>query len=196
MHGIIAVQRSKLMRASTTIIQALAGRLTVDGYRSLLGFLEHLKVLLDHPKRRMLGLYRPLLKGHEIGSGPATLVRMTVTIRETLNEWLVALATTAAAPVTYALPRARRPPIQGACVFSSDASKEGTLTPGMAGYMHGTFWQLLYPAAWLWLPIAVLEFLALAITIIMFAPLLDKAPTIVIETDSLSTAFVLSEDSA
>ena len=197
MHGIIAVQRSKLMRASTTIIQALAGRLTVDGYRSLLGFLEHLKVLLDHPKRRMLGLYRPLLKGHEIGSGPATLVRMTVTIRETLNEWLVALATTAAAPVTYALPRARRPPIQGACVFfSSDASKEGTLTPGMAGYMHGTFWQLLYPAAWLWLPIAVLEFLALAITIIMFAPLLDKAPTIVIETDSLSAAFVLSADSA
>ena len=73
MHGIIAVQRSKLMRASTTIVQALAGRLTVDGYRSLLGFLEHLKVLLDHPKRCMLGLYRPLLKGHEIGSGPATL---------------------------------------------------------------------------------------------------------------------------
>ena len=138
MHGLIAVQRSKLLRASSAIVEALGGRLPVDGYRSLLGFLEHLKVLLPFAGRRMLGLYRPLQRDQELGGGPATLVVPTGAMRDTLKSWLVALATTAAAPVTYALPRARRPLLSGSCVFiSSDASKSGTLTPGVAGYMHG-----------------------------------------------------------
>ena len=63
MHGIIAGQRSKLLRASASILDALAERLTVAAYRSLLGFLEHLRVLLSHPGSRMLGLYRPLQRG-------------------------------------------------------------------------------------------------------------------------------------
>jgi hypothetical protein len=197
MHGLIAVQRSKLLRASSAIVEALGGRLPVDGYRSLLGFLEHLKVLLPFAGRRMLGQYRPLQRDQELGGGPATLVLPTGAMRDTLKSWLVALATTAAAPVTYALPRARRPLLSGSCVFiSSDASKSGTLTPGIAGYMHGQYWQLLYPPAWLLLPIAVLEFLALALSIIIFAPLLSHVPNIVLQTDSLSAAFVLSDVSA
>jgi hypothetical protein len=62
--------------------------------------------------------------------------------------------------------------------------------------MHGYYWQHLYTATWLHLPIAVLEFLALAVSIIVFAPLLDHAAHIVIETDSITAALVLSADAA
>jgi hypothetical protein len=197
MHGLIVVQQSKLVRATLFIQQALSGALSVTRYRSLLGFLEHLKVLLTNAKTRMYGLYRPLKQGQEITQGPATLVRIDDRMRTSLKAWILALATTAAAPVTYALPRERfKAPIGAWRFFSSDASKEGTLTPGIAGYMHGVFWVHVYPSDWLWLPIAVLEFLALAVSIIVFEPLLDSTPHVVIETDSLTTALVLSADSA
>ena len=197
MHGIIVAERNKLLRAMVAVQQALAGQLTVDKYRSLLGFLEHLKVLLDKPRVRMYGLYRPLRRGHEIDGGPAALVRVDAFMSYSLKHWLTALASTAAAPVTYALPRARRKPLFNATFFvSSDAAKDGTPTPAIAGYAHGVYWQHFYSAQWLWLPIAVLEFLALAVSIIMFAPLLDQAPHVILQTDSLTAAFVLANDAA
>jgi hypothetical protein len=197
MHGIIVAERNKLLRAMLAIHQALDGELTVDRYRSLLGFLEHLKVLLDRPRVRMYGLYRPLRRGHEIDRGPAALVRIDPFMQYSLKHWLAALASTAVAPVTYALPRARRKPLLNATFFvSSDAAKDGAATPAIAGYSHGVYWQLFYTPAWLWLPIAVLEFLALAVSIIIFAPLLDQAPHIILQTDSLTSAFVLAHDAA
>ena len=171
--------------------------MTIDAYRSLLGFLEHLKVLVDRPRVRMYGLYRPLRQGQEIDQGPAALVRMDPFMVYSLKHWLQALATTAAAPVTYALPRARHRPVFNATFFiSSDAAKGDTLMPAIAGYLHGVYWQYLYPDTWDDLPIAVLEFLALAVSIIVFAPLLHDAPHVVLQTDSLTTAFVLAHDAA
>ena len=96
MHGPIVVQQSKLVR--TPFIQkALSGALSVTRYRSLLGFLEHLKVLLSNAKTRMYGLYRPLKQGQEITQSPATLVRIDDRMRTSLQAWVLALATTAAA---------------------------------------------------------------------------------------------------
>ena len=85
MHGRIVVQRAKLLRALMAVREALAGHLSVDRYRSLLGFLEHLKFLLPSPKLRMRGLYRPLRSGQEITSGPATLVLVTYRMRASLT---------------------------------------------------------------------------------------------------------------
>lgn len=197
MHGLIVVQRNKLLRAAQAVALALAGGIAVDQYRSLLGFLEHLKVLLDHPRRRMYGLYRPLRSGQEISMGPATLVRIDERMRSSLQAWAFALANTAAAPITYALPRAHRKPFHGPSQYiSSDAAKEGALTPALAGYMHGFHWYFVYPPSWSWFPIAVLEFLALAVSVITFIPLLDHAAHITLETDSITTALVLSSDAA
>jgi hypothetical protein len=197
MHGLIVVQRAKLLRALVAVRAVLAGQLSVDRYRSLLGFLEHLKFLLPSPKLRMRGLYRPLRAGQELTLGPATIVLVTHRMRDSLTTWIAALSSTALAPVTYALPRARRVTLPGACFFiSSDAAKTGTRTPAIAGYMHGSYWHYRYPAAWLCLPIAVLEFLALAVSIIIFSPLLDQVPKIILETDSLTTSLVLSAHSA
>jgi len=197
MHGIVAVPRNKLLRAIAAVQQALASQLTVDKYRSLLGFLEHLKVLLPRPRLLMYGLYRPLRRGQEIDSGPASLVRADDIMRDSFRQWLQVLSTTAVAPVTFALPRARRAMAPGACYFiSSDAAKDGAALPALAGFMHGLFWQLPLSSDLLSLPIAALEFLATALSIIMFAPLLDHAPNVVLQTDSLTTAFVLAHDAA
>jgi hypothetical protein len=157
MHGLIVVQRAKLLRALLAVREVLSGLITVDRYRSLLGFLEHLKFLLPSPRLRMRGLYRPLRAGHEITLGPATLVTVTQRMHDSLQTWILALSSTALAPVTYALPRARRVALPGACFFiSSDAAQTGTHAPAIAGYMHGTYWYYRYPASWLCLPIAVL----------------------------------------
>ena len=196
-HGLLAVKRDKLLRAVFAIRQALHHRLHFDQYRSLLGFLVHLRVLVPRPKLQMYALYRPLQAGHEIDSGPATLVRVDPDMHASLSSWLRALSTIAAAPMTYALPRARHPLLPGACFFlSSDAAKDGASTPSIAGYLHGFFWSFPYPSSWTALPIAALEFLALAVSIILFAPFLDHAATVVLETDSLTSALVLGDDAA
>ena len=85
MHGLVLFQRNKLARATHAILETLAGRTTVDRYRSLLGFLEHLKLLLDHPRRRMYGLYRPLRSGQEVSTGPATIIRIDDHMRTSLK---------------------------------------------------------------------------------------------------------------
>ena len=125
------------------------------------------------------------------------MVRVDAFMAYSLKNWLTALTSTAAAPVTYALPRVRRKPLLNATFFvSSDAAKDGTPIPAIAGYAHGVYWQHFYSPARLWLPIAVLEFLALAVSIIILAPLLDQAPHVILQTDSLTTAFVLAHDAA
>ena len=196
-HGLVTVAHEKLLRASTTIDTLLAGRLTVDHYRSLLGFIEHLSFLLPRARLRMAGLYRPLRGGEEIARGPATVVRVDERMQQGWNAWRADLLRVGAAPFTVALPHRRRPPLAGQLTFfiSSDASKDGTATPGIAGYMHGFSWQIFYPRCWLRLHITLLEFMALAISIIMFAPLLRHADRVVLETDSLTAAFGLSLDS-
>jgi len=197
MHGLIVVQKVKLLRAIAAIKTALTTGITFAKYRAMLGFLEHLRLLVDNGKRRMYGLYRPLRRGHEATEGPAAIVRVDNRMRDSLNAWVLALSTAAVAPVTYALPRVRRAPLPGSCIYiSSDAAKEGTLTPAIAGYMHGLFWRFFYPLEWRLLPIVVLEFLALAVSIIVFANLIDQAPCVVLQTDSLTSAFVLTADAA
>lgn len=89
-HGIIVVQRSKLLRAILFIHEALAGTLAVCRFRALLGFLEHLKVLLDKAKMKMFGLYRPLTFGNELTTGPATLVRIDNRMRGCVQVYVFA----------------------------------------------------------------------------------------------------------
>ena len=91
MHGFVAVQRSKLLRAMVALKAAVEGRLPFDRYRSLMGFLEHLKIMVDRPRLRMAALYRPMLAGHEASLGPATLVVPDQDMLDSLHGWLQAL---------------------------------------------------------------------------------------------------------
>lgn len=68
--------------------------------------------------------------------------------------------------------------------------------PSPALCMDSTGNYSIYPTSWQWLPIAVLEFLAVAVSIIIFTPLLDHAPSVVLQTDSITTAFALANDAA
>lgn len=87
--------------------------------------------------------------------------------------------------------------VPASCFFvSADAAKDGVDAPALAGYMHGLFWTFQYSPEWMILPIAVLEFSALALPIILFVLLLDSVPAVVLQTDLITTAFVLTEDAA
>ena len=193
--GYLTVPREKLLRVQGMLDKALAGELTKARYRSLMGFLEWFAWCFVHARSRMWGLYAPL---RGMDDGTAVLVQPNQQMQQQLERWKRDLWQVAGVAVEAALPHRRRTlPTQSATFFvSMDAAKEGTSTPGIAGWCHGFTWAWFYPDDWLQLPIAVLEFLAFAVSVIQFAPMLRSAPRIVFETDSISAAFNLHKENA
>ena len=190
--GYLTVPQDKILRVQGMIDEALAGTMPKSSYRSLMGFLEWFAWIFVHPRSRMWGLYAPL---RGVDDGTAVVVQPNPRMTQQLNRWREDLWQVAGVAIEAALPRRRRLlPKQTATFFvSQDAAKEGTDTPGIAGWCHGWTWAWFYPKSWLQLPIAVLEFLAFAVSVIQFEPLLREAPQIVFETDSISAAFNLEK---
>ena len=193
--GYLTVPNDKLLRVQEMITEALSGMMPKSRYRSLMGFLEWFAWCFVRPRERMWGLYEPL-KGFD--DGTAVAVVPTDRMRAQLTRWQQELWTVGGVAVEVALPRRKRNLPKHAATFfvSSDAAKEGTDTPGIAGWCHGWTWAWFYPKSWLQLPIAVLEFLSFAVSVIQFEPMLREAPRVVFETDSISTAFNLEGDNA
>ena len=193
--GYLTIPNDKLLRVQAMIEQVLVGNAPKSSYRSLMGFLEWFAWCFAQPRSRMWGLYAPL-RGMDDGS--AVLVEPTPRIVEQLGRWKADLWKVAGVAIEAALPRRRRQlPSSSATFFvSMDAAKEGTVTPGIAGWCHGWTWAWFYPKSWLQLPIAVHEFLAFAVSVIQFSPMLVEAPRIVFETDSISAAFILEKENA
>ena len=84
--------------------------------------------------------------------------------------------------------------------MSSDAAKDGTDRPAVAGYMHGASWAIsLRPCGVvgsLQLSIPVLEFLAIVINFLVFSPRIPTGVRIVVMTDSLTSVGVLADGTA
>ena len=193
--GYLTVPQDKLLRVQEMLDHALQGKIPKSNYRSLLGFLEWFAWCFVHPRSRMWGLYAPL---RGMDDGTAVMVEPTPRMVEQLTRWKADLWQVSGVLIESALPRRRRNlPSQAATFFvSMDAAKEGTTTPGLAGWCHGWSWVWPYPTTWLQLPIAVHEFLAFAVSVIQFEPFLNTAPAIVFDTDSISTAFNLENENA
>ena len=110
--------------------QALQGELSFADYRSLIGLLEHFRMVCRLPKHTMLGLYGPHSASGESASGPTTLVAPSQIITDQLIFWQEALNKTSGAAVTAALRRPhlplRAPPSAPRLVFSifSDAAAD------------------------------------------------------------------------
>ena len=194
--GYLTVPKDKLLKVQEMIDLALSGQCPKSAYRSLLGFLEWFAWCFVRSRSRMWGLYAPLRGPPD--DGTAVLVQVDDRMHERLTQWKSDLWQVGAVGLEAALPRRRRQlPRQAATFFvSMDESKEGTDTPGLAGWCHGWTWSLFYPQSWLQLPIAVHEFLAFAVSVIVFEPFLRDAPRVVFETDSISTAFNLELENA
>ena len=189
----LTVPEDKILRVQQQLVRAMAGELPLSEYRSLLGFLEWFSWVFIYSRERMFSLYRPLRAGHEVDTGPATLVHPDNRMHSQLERWRTDLWKVAGVSMRQALPRRRRAPQPSSPTFfvSMDAAKEGTDTPGLAGWCHGYTWHLFYDISWMLLPITVLEFLAFAVSLIVFAPLLMNALRVLFETDSLTTALDL-----
>ena len=86
------------------------------------------------------------------------------------------------------------------CEMSSDAAKDGTDRPAIAGYMHGASWAIpLRPCdvvGPLQISIPVLEFLAIITNFFEFGPHIPTGVRIVVMSDSLTSVDALADGTA
>ena len=190
--GLILVPPPKLIRASLSLDSALLGALTFDQYRSLVGLLEHFRSILGEARNIMYGLYRP--HDPETGAaatGPSTIVAPCVLMVKQLRAWSARL--TRCAGITILEKRSGAVRAAGASiVITSDAANDATYS-GIGGYCYGYYWHYkLSPQEALTTHITLLEFLALAVSIIVFTRHVSRFSRVVLLTDALATAYTLA----
>jgi hypothetical protein len=191
--GLVSVPKDKLLRTSARIVAVLTKRCEFSEYRALVGMLEFLLCVNRAPRSVMYGLYAPHRCKRVQLDGPSALIRVTAFLAEQLRRWFTLLADTGGAPVTVALHKRHRvAPLAVTHAISSDAATDST-PPGLGGFCHGLYWYLELCAEWLeWLHITVLELLATGGSAMRFRAHVVGARRVLLQSDSLATAFVLS----
>ena len=187
--GIVAIPRSKLLRAAASARATLEGRLDFAEYRSLTGLLEHFRQAICLTPRTMHGLYHPMQQD-DSGElmGPTDLVAVTDLMQTQLEAWLHRLSQSAGAAVTAALRstdfmRSGRalPPLN--FVGSSDAATEPPA--GMGGFLHGFYWHFPIPSDMIdYLHITVLEMLATCFSSLIFRRVVPVGAVLHLQTDA------------
>ena len=195
--GLLVVPKSKLVRASASVTEALNDNSTFDTYRSLMGLLEHIRHATRWPKRIMHGLYRPHGPEGASRDGPGGIVRPDQFMARQLMRWLQLLSSKAGAAFTAVLTRSSLPEQYGGLQYyaSSDAATD-SVPPGMGGFMHGMCWYLaLTDHVVKWLHISVLEMLASGFSAIIFGQRLGPYAHLTLGADALATPYALTQDS-
>lgn len=200
--GIVVVPKAKLLRASSTVAQALAGGQPFHVYRSLLGLLEHLRAVNLHGRNVMHGLYAPHRPTGASRFGPEGRVYCDELMLAQLHRWQHLLRHSAGVSVRRAFARDEIEPLPSTfTVFGCSDACFGDAEPnGIGGFCHGLYWQFLVPTCdddVLSTP--VLEFLGVAFNVLALASrvraLLGERGTLLLRTDALTTALVLPRES-
>ena len=185
----------KCLRALARITQAVAGELNKDGYRRLLGLLEHFVFLNNFSRSLMHGLWS-VLKGDAALVNPNEIAKLTKFQVGKLLRWADLLVHRSVASALRVV-NADRPkgPAQLLFVASSDAAKEGAERPGLGAFMHGFCCRFPLTAEHLkWLHITALENAAFVMDFFMVAAIFPKqlkvCPRTLFEVDASSTAHV------
>ena len=138
--GIAFIGEEKRKRALDQLLSLLSGELAVSIYRSLVGLLLHLSFLAGMRPSATHGLFTPMMDGGALAQGPDTLVagrHLTPVIKARASEWSERLSRSAGAPFASAVPSlarvAQTGPMTARRFWRSDACKEGTDHPGIAG---------------------------------------------------------------
>ena len=195
--GVVTVPPAKRTRASDMLRNIVNGDgVTMGELKSLAGLLEHLRPFADDVAGIMYGFHpRDSARLGPTDPAPASEPR-----REQAARWIVVLATRPGVSCLVAVRLAA--PINAAAVYemSSDAAKDGTTTPGIAGYMHGFAWCVpLLPAdvvGPLQIPIPVLELAAIVGNFYVLAERIPDAVDVVILSDSITSVDALVNESA
>lgn len=184
-HAIIP--KEKQLRACVTLKRVMSRDKNVlfNEYEKLSGLLEHLRPCLGLKPHALFGWYYPhrLLHGQ-----PSALIPYTDDMVLRASEFHTRLASQPGmmahdvfrswgdAPITA---------VSQTWYVFMDAAKDGTATPGLGGYMHGHAWRLPLMrrdvVGPLQLPIAVLEYIAIAVSLMMFIP---RIPALAIDVIS------------
>ena len=139
--GISAVTEQKVLRAFSSIDLAYSGALNIDQYRSLVGFLQHLRTVLFLRGDKMYGLYGPLNWSLE----PIQHVDCSDLMQLQLNRFKHRLAVQAGSSVENVqtflsgqpLPKVQHSIAARRWAIFSDAAKERTDRPGLGGWICG-----------------------------------------------------------
>ena len=164
-------------------------------YRALAGLLVHLKPFANMEENALYGLWRPL-RPH--GSPEDPICDRSIP-RAMLGKWIDRLTRQAGVPFSYACEETTaRIPEDMRVIFHmmTDAAKAGAAVPGLGGFLHGLWWAVaLEPrdvVGDLQIPIPVLEFVAIAVGVIVFAPIVGVA-AMAIYSDSLTSTDVIAK---
>ena len=168
-------------------------RPTCTDYSSLVGLLEHLLPLTGMDRSLMHFLHAP----KKYVKDQASLITITDNVVSQAKRWIAILATRSGVSTMCVLVVAMS--IAAGTVvteISSDAAKGGTDNPGLGGHCHGYTWRIALRDEDISGPfeiaIAVLEFAALIVNLIVFARrLVLGRRLVVVLTDSSTTADAL-----
>lgn len=189
--GFMVLPPSKRLRILGLIADMLVdGVLAFTRYRSMVGMMESARVVVGMPIQSLYGLYSG---DFSLGclSPSRSQMRLTPQVEDLLRDWRSHLVASAGALFTAALPAALPPPASQASFFLySDAAGEGD-APGLGGYSHGAYWYMALSPRALRLPIAVLEFVGIAVNVMTFA-MRVAGSDVALYSDSLTSVQVMA----
>ena len=203
--GVAFIAAEKRDKSLERLCLLLAGSLAVSEYRSLLGLLLHVSFLAGMRRSATHGMFTPLSEGGALSLGPDTLVagpHLTPSIRARAGEWRERLERWSGAPFASAVPALARTACVGAqrTFWRSDACKEGTSHPGIAGIStgddHPRVWVRRLTGDELLLPVPVTEFAGFYGNCCKWGEEASDDTLIVSEVDALVPAFVLTREAS
>ena len=215
-YGALSVTPEKIRRAQVVIGDIVEGAKSVhfDAYRSLLGLLEHLLVVVHETSRRLMdGLYAGnYARGERYG--PDTEMIFTKTHQARFKDWSRILLRSSGCYFSAGLtaPKVVVPPLpEGACTsvypfaptprapgvyyLFSDAASE-TNSGGIGGWVHGEWWCLAADGAMReLLHITALEFVGIGVNVILYGQRLAGC-RVRICADALASVQILLREAA
>mgnify|MGYP003920014363 FL=1 len=181
--GMAYVPRGKVVRACTALERVARADSTLEWgeYRSLVGLLEHLLPIVGFNRRQMHELYYP----HHIfdNAAPAAQLRHSFTdgMMDRAREWIDRLATCpgALADAVFGAQRTAVPAdVVQWYIFGDAAREQSTSDSGLGGYMHGYAWRAPLDMGDISgpfkLPITVLEYIVIAVNLMVFSSLIPN----------------------
>ena len=194
-YGLVWVPHEKAIVAVEKAQWALSDSMPATEYRRFVFYLQHLCFMVGGAHYRMRGLWRPLQAEQELEQGPDTPVKCDEEMRGRIKNWIHVLLNAPGCSALAAFDGVRAPGSGVAWVLRGDAALEGDGDPGMGGWFYGRWWRvglssdarLRHPA----MTIPVLENITASINLIQYAPLLQRAQCVLVESDALATAMIL-----
>ena len=204
--GVVVIPADKTARALAGLQRVLSRTEHFGDYQSLLGLLEHLRVISSSDKTTMYGMYGPMNSAWL--PGPSDPVFISPRMEAAALEWRTLLRTVSGCNFLDTLQSAAAQLTTSNTQFHlySDAALEGAVIPSLGGWFHGQWWAYPLAPCMYDVPISWWEFAAAAVNLIMFHHYVWGSSgsysvavgdtEVVLHVDGLATPLILQRSSA